>query len=38
MEQGQDLKFNGLPFAGMEVDKLAQTVSPGRGTSELEGR
>jgi CHAT domain-containing protein/tetratricopeptide (TPR) repeat protein len=26
--EGQDFKFNGLPFAGIEVDKLAQTVSP----------
>ncbi|NCQ68169.1 MAG: tetratricopeptide repeat protein [Microcystis aeruginosa W13-15] len=26
--QGQDFRFNGLPFAGIEVDKLAQTVSP----------
>ncbi len=26
--EGQDFRFNGLPFAGIEVDKLAQTVSP----------
>ncbi len=25
---GQDFDFGGLPFAGIEVDKLAQTVSP----------
>ena len=26
--EGQDFDFGGLPFAGIEVDKLAQTVSP----------